>query len=110
MYILRRHFAAFRRPAPIPDITGLHFSGRKILCLSLICTSCCCRSSPCAGHVMAMVELMRERREDGCSLAMIADAFNGDHIPGKNGGKWYGRTVKNVLEKSVYENVGSGGA
>lgn len=58
---------------------------------------------------MAMVELMRERREDGWSLAMIADAFNGDNVRGKNGGKWYGRTVKNVLENSVYENVASGG-
>jgi len=59
---------------------------------------------------MEMVRLMRERREDGWSLAMIADAFNGDNVRGKNGGKWYGRTVKNVLENSVYENVGSGGA
>ena len=39
---------------------------------------------------MAMVHLMRERRDDGWSFAMIADAFNGDHLPGKNGGKWYG--------------------
>jgi DNA invertase Pin-like site-specific DNA recombinase len=54
---------------------------------------------------MAMVELMRERREDGWSLAMIADAFNGDNVRGKNGGKWYGRTVKNILENSVYENI-----
>jgi hypothetical protein len=43
---------------------------------------------------MAMVGLMRGRREDGWSFAMIADAFNGDHVPGKNGGRWYGRTVK----------------
>jgi DNA invertase Pin-like site-specific DNA recombinase len=54
---------------------------------------------------MAMVRLMHERREDGWSLAMIADAFNADHIPGKNGGKWYGRTVKNILENSVYQSV-----
>ena len=56
---------------------------------------------------MAMVGLMRERREDGWSFGMIADAFNGDHIPGKNGGKWYGRTVKNVLENSLYQPVGA---
>ena len=62
-----------------------------------------------AGEEMAMVRLMQERREDGWSLAMIADAFNSDHIPGKNGGRWYARTVKNILENSVYENVGSGG-
>jgi DNA invertase Pin-like site-specific DNA recombinase len=54
---------------------------------------------------MAMVHLMQERREDGWSLAMIADAFNTDHIPGKNGGRWYGRTVKNILENSVYQTV-----
>ena len=54
---------------------------------------------------MAMVRLMHERREDGWSLAMIADAFNADHIPGKNGGKWYGRTVKNILENSLFQMV-----
>ena len=56
---------------------------------------------------MAMVQLMRERRDDGWSLAMIADAFNSDHIPGKNGGKWYGRTVKNILDNSLFETVGA---
>jgi DNA invertase Pin-like site-specific DNA recombinase len=58
---------------------------------------------------MAMVELIRERREDGWSLGMIADAFNGDNVPGKNGGKWYARTVKNILENTLYETIGSGG-
>lgn len=57
---------------------------------------------------MAMVRLMHERREDGWSLAMIADAFNSDRIPGKNGGRWYGRTIKNILENSVYQTVGAG--
>ena len=56
---------------------------------------------------MAMVRLMHERREDGWSLAMIADAFNGDNVRGKNGGKWYGRTVKNILENSLYQTVGA---
>ena len=54
---------------------------------------------------MDRVRLMQERREDGWSLAMIADAFNTDHIPGKNGGKWYGRTVKNILENSLFQTV-----
>ncbi|WP_031496180.1 recombinase family protein [Bryobacter aggregatus] len=58
-----------------------------------------------AAAEMAMVRLMHERREDGWSLAMIADAFNADHIPGKNGGKWYGRTVKNILENSLFQMV-----
>ena len=55
---------------------------------------------------MTMVRLMQERREDGWSFAMIADAFNADHIPGKNGGRWYGRTVKNILENSLHQSVG----
>lgn len=58
-----------------------------------------------AAAEMALVHLMQERREDGWSLAMIADAFNADHIPGKNGGKWYGRTVKNILENSLFQTV-----
>ncbi|SRR5579885_2219867 len=59
-----------------------------------------------AAEEMAMVHLMRERREDGWSFAMIADAFNSDNVRGKNGGKWYGRTVKNILENSVYQSIG----
>lgn len=55
---------------------------------------------------MAMVHLMRERRDDGWSFAMIADAFNGDQVPGKNGGKWYARTVKNILENTLYQTIG----
>jgi DNA invertase Pin-like site-specific DNA recombinase len=55
---------------------------------------------------MAMVKLIRERRDDGWSLAMIADAFNSDNVRGKNGGKWYGRTIKNILENSVYQSIG----
>jgi DNA invertase Pin-like site-specific DNA recombinase len=54
---------------------------------------------------MAMVRLMRERREDGWSFAMIADAFNGDNVRGKNGGRWYGRTIKNILDNSLYGQV-----
>ena len=57
---------------------------------------------------MAMAKLIREHREDGWSLAMIADAFNSDDVRGKNGGRWYGRAVKNILENSVYQSVGAG--
>jgi hypothetical protein len=39
---------------------------------------------------------------------MIADAFNGDRVPGKNGGKWYARTVKNILENSLHQTIGAG--
>ena len=56
---------------------------------------------------MEKVRLMHERRDDGWSFAMIADAFNSDHVRGKNGGRWYGRTVKNILENSVYQSVGA---
>jgi len=58
---------------------------------------------------MAMIQLMRERREDGWSLGMIADAFNSDNVPGKNGGKWYARTVKNILDNSLYGKIVSAG-
>ncbi len=61
-----------------------------------------------AVNEMAMVHLMRERRDDGWSFAMIADAFNGDHLPGKNGGKWYARTVKNILENSLHSTIAVG--
>jgi DNA invertase Pin-like site-specific DNA recombinase len=62
---------------------------------------------------MAVVHLMRERREDGWSLGMISDALNRDGVSSKNGGKWHRRTVKNILDNSLYrraviEVVGSG--
>ena len=60
-----------------------------------------------AADEMEKVRLMHERRDDGWSFAMIADAFNSDHVRGKNGGRWYGRTVKNILENSVYQAVGA---
>lgn len=54
---------------------------------------------------MAVVHLIRERREDNWSLRMIADALNADGVLAKKGGKWYARTVKNILENSVYRKV-----
>lgn len=51
---------------------------------------------------MTVVQLIRERRGDGWSLGMIADALNGDKVPAKNGGKWYARTIKNILENNLY--------
>lgn len=32
-------------------------------------------------------------------------ARNSDNVRGKNGGRWYGRTIKNILENSVYQSV-----
>jgi DNA invertase Pin-like site-specific DNA recombinase len=62
---------------------------------------------------MAVVHLIRERREDGWSLGMISDALNRDGIATKNGRSWHRRTVKNILDNSLYrravnEVVGSG--
>jgi DNA invertase Pin-like site-specific DNA recombinase len=54
---------------------------------------------------MAVVHLIRERREDGWSLGMIADAFNADSVPTKNGRRWYARTVKNILENAIYRKL-----
>jgi DNA invertase Pin-like site-specific DNA recombinase len=54
---------------------------------------------------MAVVQLIRERREDGWSLGMIAESLNADRVPTKNGARWHGRTVKNILENSVYRKL-----
>jgi DNA invertase Pin-like site-specific DNA recombinase len=51
---------------------------------------------------MAVVHLIRERRDDGWSLGMIADALNSDKVRTKNGGTWYARTIKNILESTIY--------
>lgn len=51
---------------------------------------------------MAVVYLMRERREDGWSLGMISDALNRDGVASKNGGKWHRRTVSNILQNSLF--------
>jgi len=51
---------------------------------------------------MAVVHLIRERREDGWSLGMIAEALNSDNVSTKNSARWYARTVKNILESSIY--------
>jgi len=52
---------------------------------------------------MAVVRLMHERRADGWSLGMIAAALNEDHVATKHSGRWHARTIKNILESSLYE-------
>lgn len=52
---------------------------------------------------LAIVDLMRERRDDGWSLAMIATALNEDHVPTKMNGRWHARTVKNILDSDMYD-------
>jgi DNA invertase Pin-like site-specific DNA recombinase len=54
---------------------------------------------------IAIVNLIRERREDGWTLGMIADALNEDHVPTKIRGRWYARTVKNLLDTDIYDLV-----
>jgi DNA invertase Pin-like site-specific DNA recombinase len=51
---------------------------------------------------MSVVHLIRERREDGWSLGMIAEVLNNDGVPTKNIAKWHARTVKNILDNSIY--------
>jgi len=52
---------------------------------------------------IAIVNLIRERRDDGWSLDMIARALNEDSVPTKIRGRWYARTVKNILDSDIYE-------
>jgi DNA invertase Pin-like site-specific DNA recombinase len=54
---------------------------------------------------MAVVHLIRQRREDNWSLRMIADALNADRVPAKKGGLWYARTLKNILENNIYGRI-----
>lgn len=57
---------------------------------------------------MSVVHLIRERREDGWSLGMIADALDKDGVSTKNGGKWHARTIKNILENDIYRGAVEG--
>lgn len=52
-----------------------------------------------------VVRLIRERRGDGWSLQMIATALNDDHVPTKMHRRWYARTVKNILDSDIYDQV-----
>lgn len=44
---------------------------------------------------------MRSMSNNGATLNAIANSLNSRNITGKQGGKWYARTVKNVLEFSL---------
>jgi hypothetical protein len=52
---------------------------------------------------LAVVKLVRERREDGWSLEMIATALNEDKVPTKLRKRWHARTVKNVIDNDIYD-------
>jgi DNA invertase Pin-like site-specific DNA recombinase len=51
---------------------------------------------------MAVVNLIRERRDDGWTLGMIASALNDDRVPTKLNGRWYARTIKNILDSDLF--------
>lgn len=51
---------------------------------------------------VAVVKLIRERREDGWTLGMIASALNDDCVPTKLNGRWYARTIKNILDSDLF--------
>lgn len=51
---------------------------------------------------IAVVGLIRERRDDGWSLDMIAQALNEDGVPTKLHARWYARTIKNLLDSDLY--------
>jgi DNA invertase Pin-like site-specific DNA recombinase len=67
------------------------------------------RLIPLVGE-MSVVHLIRERREDGWSLGMIAEALNSDGVPTKNNARWYARTIKNILENTIYSKLAEAGA
>lgn len=54
---------------------------------------------------MSVVHLIWERRDDGWSLGMISEALNSDGVQTKNGGKWHARTIKNILDNTVYRRA-----
>lgn len=54
---------------------------------------------------LATVKLIHERRDDGWSLQMIATALNEDGVPTKIRGRWYARTIKNILDSDIYEQA-----
>lgn len=49
------------------------------------------------------VKLIKERREKGETLQSIAEELNSRGIETKQGGKWYAKTVSNILENDIYQ-------
>ena len=48
---------------------------------------------------LAVIDRMREMREEGYSLQGLSRWLNKEQVPTKQGGKWYAATVKCVLER-----------
>jgi DNA invertase Pin-like site-specific DNA recombinase len=56
-------------------------------------------------HELKAIAKIREWRLQGWSLRKIAQELTRLNIPTKRGGKWYGRTVKYLLDNNLYEGV-----
>jgi DNA invertase Pin-like site-specific DNA recombinase len=56
---------------------------------------------------MRVVSQIIELRNQGSSLAKIADILNGSSTPTKHGKRWYASTVSNVLSNSLYQSESS---
>jgi site-specific DNA recombinase len=51
----------------------------------------------------AVINRARMLRANGWTLRRIADTFNAENIPTKNGGIWQAQTIKNVVESPTYQ-------
>lgn len=49
-----------------------------------------------------VIDMMRSLRHHGESYGGIAIVLNGRGIPGKRGGKWYAKTVSNILNNELH--------
>lgn len=47
-----------------------------------------------------VIEEILELREEGWSLRQIAERLNHEAVPAKNGGKWFGSTLRSVIQKA----------
>ncbi len=53
---------------------------------------------------IAIVRVIRERRAAGESLRAIADNLNAAGLKGKQGGRFYGSTVRQILNNPLYRS------
>jgi len=51
-------------------------------------------------------QIVSWRFDDRLTLTEIACRLNGAQIPGKLGGQWHARTIKNVIDNTIYQTVG----
>lgn len=45
----------------------------------------------------AVIECVKELREQGCTYQELADKLNAEGVPTRRGGKWYPSSIKNIL-------------